>query len=184
MAEEPEEEGREPDELELLRQREIDTAWSMVRACLRTAARTGLPREQERLAIARELEAAAGWLRLAGRPKTPAAQPRTSAPTVQIRRRQRQVKLPLQLLLDRRLWDQLGQPPRLQLSIEADQVQLRPAPADAGQAVRVGYLGPQLAYAEGELPLGEGGYAAEVRAGAIVIRERLADTDEPAEAEE
>lgn len=169
---------QELDELEQLRQREADTAWSLARACLRTAARTGLPRSNEQLEIARELESVAEWLRMAGQPAVSAAQSRSPVLTVQIRRWRRRSNVPLQLQLERRLWDALDQPARLQLTIEGSQIRLYRASESEGRAVQIRVAGPQLSYTDGELPLGTGTYAAEVREGAIVIGARLDGEDQ------
>jgi len=107
----------------------------------------------------------------------PSARPSAKAPaaveTVLVRRdlRRRSGPPPLQLRIDRRLWDALDQPPFLRLEFVDGQVRLLPATEANRKRVRMMGTVPFLVCSDAELALGEGVYAG----GAIVIGGRLDD---------
>lgn len=160
---------------EQARQDQAAALWLSVRDQVRAAAQAGLPPPALRVELARELASMADWLRMAGQPsaRLPShAQP--AAQTVQVRRNLRNLRRrhgppPLQLRLDRQLWDALDQPAFLRLAFAEGQVLLLPATEANGKPVRVMGIGPFLVCSDAELALGEGSYAAHVANGAIII---------------
>jgi hypothetical protein len=154
------------------RQREAAALWQQARDQVRAAAQAGLPPPALRVELARELASLAEWLRVSGQPSArPSAKAPPAAQTVQVRRdqRRRSGSPPLQLRLDRRLWNALDQPTFLRLESANGLVRLLPATEADGMRVRVIGTGPFLVCAEAELALGEGVYAAHVAGGALVI---------------
>ena len=153
-------------------QSEAAVLWQRARQQMRAAAQAGLPPPALRAELARELASMAEWLRLAGKPSAhlPAGA-RLPVQTVQVRRdlRRRSGPPPLQLRLDRRLWDALDQPAFLRLSSAEGQVLLYPATEADGKQVRFLAVGPFLVCTDAELALPEGHYAANVAGGAIII---------------
>jgi hypothetical protein len=163
---------------EQARQREAAALWQGVRDQVRAAAQAGLPPPALRAELARELASMADWLRMAGQPSArPSAKTQPAAQTVLVRRdqRRRSGPPPLQVRLDRRLWDALDQPTFLRLEAAEGLVRLLPASEANGKRVRVIGTGPFLLCPDAELALGEGAYAAHVAGGALVIGHLLDD---------
>jgi hypothetical protein len=163
---------------EQAQQREAAARWLSVRDQVRAAAQAGLPPPALRAELARDLASMADWLRLSGQPSArPAPKAQPTAQTVLVRRdqRRRSGPPPLQLRIDRRLWDALNQPSYLRLEFAEGLVRLLPATEADGKCVRIIAAGPFIACADAELALGEGSYAAHVAGGALVIGHLLDD---------
>jgi hypothetical protein len=164
---------QEPEQDEQARQREAAARWLSARDQVRAAAQAGLPPPALRAELARELTSMADWLRLSR--LSPKAQPTVQTVLVRRDQRRRSGPPPLQLRIDRRLWDALDQPPFLRLEFAGGQVHLLPTSEADGKQVRIIAAGPFIACSDAELALGEGSYAAHVAGGALVIGALLND---------
>lgn len=156
-------------------------AWRYALAALREAARTGLPPEQARTRIARELLSVAEWLRVEV-PRTPTAR-QSRVHVVEVGHDLRRRSAQLRVRLDPRLWSALGRPPFLHL-VGAGQVrfQINDQPGATRHYVRPQGRRVVLYCETAELPgLAEGRYAAEVLGDAIVIGAALNKAGAPAD---